>query len=70
MNKKYCKDLIGKNVFDIRHDNRKGTLKKIQFSSKCFSICWLLFEYKNGSYLVSLDDIAIINKQTQLNLFL
>lgn len=70
MNKEYCKNLIGKNVFDIRHNNRKGTLKKIQFSSKCYSVCWFLFQYKNGAYLVSTDDIKIINKQTQLNLSL
>lgn len=68
MNKEYCKNLIGQNVFDNRHNNRQGTLKKIQFSNKCYSICWFLFQYNDGAYLLSLDDIAIINKQICLNL--
>lgn len=66
MYKKYCKNLIGKEVIDIRHD-RKGVIKKIQFNNQCYSICWFLFVHINGAYLVSIDDVKIINKQTELN---
>lgn len=69
MNKEYCKNLIGKMVIDKRHVNRIGTLKKIQFNNKCYSICWFLFNYNKGSYLVSIDDIKLINEQTQINFF-
>lgn len=74
MNKQYCKSFIGKTVIDKRQ-NRTGIIDCIQFNSKNWAHCWFYFKWVSGAYLVSLDDIELINTPTrandvtQLNLF-
>lgn len=66
--KEICKKMIGTCVFDKRR-KRKGTLDSIAFNNKDYTICWFMFQWESGAYLVSTKDVVAVNESKQLTLF-
>jgi hypothetical protein len=69
--KKYCKSLIGKKAYRLDMPERIGVLNSIVFFNKDYSICWFDFKWKEGGYMVSINEIKILeNKNVQFELFI
>jgi hypothetical protein len=60
--------MIGKKCTEFKNQNRIGTIENIAFNSKDFKIVWFRFKWKFGQYLISADEIILI-ENNQLTLF-
>jgi len=63
------KKLIGKKAYEKLRPDRIGILECIAFQSKDNKICWFLFRWEHGAYLVSYEDLHIVQYDEQLTLF-
>jgi len=64
------KTLIGRQAYERTRPDRVGTLQALQFANKDKTVCWFLFAWQHGAYLVPYDDLIILPEQNrQLSLF-